>query len=93
MLYDLGWTTEPGLRGISVSEFRAVLANKNAHLRGGPDAGGADERVIVEFASEAERDEFLRHLEEHFAARRFMNTADAFDMVKAYVLEHAAKRV
>ncbi|PYU06213.1 MAG: hypothetical protein DMG33_08585 [Acidobacteria bacterium] len=92
MLYQLGWTTEPGLRGLSVSEFRAVPANENAHVRGGLDAVGADERVIAEFASEAERDKFLRRLEEHFAARRFMNAADAFDTVKAYVVEHAAKR-
>jgi hypothetical protein len=48
--------------------------------------------VAIEFASEAERDAFLRQLEAHFAARRFTNAADAFDSVKAYVLEHAAKR-
>jgi len=92
MLYQLGWTTEPGLRGLSVSEFRAVPANENAHVPGGQDAVGADERVVVEFASEVERDEFLRRLEEHFATRRFTNAADAFDTVKAYVLEHAVKR-
>ena len=92
MLYQLGWTTEPRLQGIRVGEFRAVPANENAHVPGGQDAVGADERVVVEFASEVERDEFLRRLEEHFATRRFTNAADAFDTVKAYVLEHAVKR-
>jgi len=47
--------------------------------------------VAVEFGDD-ERDAFLRQIEEHFAARRFTNSADAFDTVKAYVLEHAAKR-
>ncbi len=34
----------------------------------------------------------LREIEAAFAARRFTNTADAFDTVKTYALEHAAKR-
>ena len=46
--------------------------------------------MAVEFANEAERDAFLRQLEEQFAARRFTNAADAFDTVKAYVLERAS---
>lgn len=72
----------PGLRGLSCNEFRAA-----------PTATPDCERgVAIEFASEAERDAFLRQLEAHFAARRFTNAADAFDSVKAYVLEHAAKR-
>jgi len=33
----------------------------------------------------------LRQLEKHFAARRFTNSADAFDTVKAYVIERGAK--
>jgi hypothetical protein len=79
VIYQLGWTTEPGLRGLACSEFRAA-----------PTAAPDIERgVALEFASEAERDEFLRGLEEHFAARRFTNTADAFDTVKAYVVEQA----
>jgi hypothetical protein len=45
--------------------------------------------VAVEFANEAERDRLVRQLEEHFAAKRFTNAADAFDTVKAYVLEQA----
>ena len=80
MLYQLGWTTEPGLRGMSVSEFRATPIDAPDNERG----------VAVQFASEAERDEFLRRIEVEFATRRFTNAADAFDMVKAYALEHAA---
>ena len=82
MIYQLGWTTLPGLRGLSVSEFRATPTTAPDNERG----------VAIEFRSEAERDAFLRQLEEHFAARRFTNSADAFDTVKAYVLEHAPKQ-
>jgi hypothetical protein len=82
MIYQLGWTTLPGLRGLSCSEFRATPTETPDHERG----------VAVEFASDAEREVFLRQLEEQFAARRFTNSADAFDTVKAYVIEHAAKR-
>jgi hypothetical protein len=79
MLYQLGWATLPGLRGLSCSEFRAT-----------PIAAPDNERgVAVDFATEAQRDVFLRQLEEYFAARRFTNAADAFDTVKAYVIEHA----
>jgi hypothetical protein len=81
MTYQLGWTTLPGLRGLSCSEFRATPTETPDNERG----------VAVEFASEASRDDFLRQIEEHFAARRFTNSADAFDTVKAYVLEYAAK--
>ncbi|MBZ5703076.1 MAG: hypothetical protein LAN84_14680 [Acidobacteriia bacterium] len=82
MRYQLGWTTEPGLRGLSCSGFRATA-------RAAPD----NERgVAVEFAGAAQRDAFLRELEEHFAARRFSNAADAFDTVKAYVVERLASR-
>jgi len=81
MIYQLGWATLPGLRGLSCSEFRAIATAKPDNERG----------VAIEFATEAERDAFLQQLEEHFAARRFTNSADAFDTVKAYVVEHAAK--
>ncbi len=82
MIYQLGWATLPGLRGLSVSEFRATLTDAPDNERG----------VAIEFARDAERDSFLKQLEEHFAPRRFTNSADAFDTVKAYVLEYAAKR-
>ncbi len=82
MLYQLGWTTLPGLRGLSVSEFRATLTAAPDNERG----------IAIELANETEKDAFVRHLEEHFVARRFTTAADAFDTVKAYVLEQAAKR-
>jgi hypothetical protein len=82
MMYQLGWTTLPGLRGLSCSDFRATPATAPDHQGG----------IAVEFASEAERDEFLRQLEAQFVQRRFTNTADAFDTVKAYVLGRSAKR-
>jgi hypothetical protein len=82
MMYQLGWSTLPGLRGLSCSDFRAT-----------PTAAPDNERgLAVDFASETQRDEFLRQLEEHFAARRFTNAADAFDTVKAYVLAQLAKQ-
>ena len=79
MIYQLGWTTLPGLRGLSCSEFRAVPTNTPDTNRG----------VAVELASEAERDEFLRRIEAEFGPRRFTNAADAFDTVKAFVLERS----
>ena len=82
MIYQLGWATLPGLRGLSVGEFRATPTNAPDNERG----------VAIEFASEADLDAFLREIEATFAERRFTNTADAFDTVKAFVLEHAAKR-
>ena len=70
----------PGLRGLSVSEFRAT-----------PTAAPDNERgIAVEFASDEQRDAFLRQLEADFAPRRFTNAADAFDTVKAWVLERRA---
>ena len=82
MLYQLRWATLPGLRGLSCSEFRAT-----------PTAAPDNERgVTAEFASEHDCHAFLKQLEEYFLTRRFTNTADAFDTVKAYVLELAAKR-
>jgi hypothetical protein len=81
MLYQLGWATLPGLRGLSCSEFRAIPTET-------PDN---DHGVAIDFATDTARDAFLRQLEEHFAARRFANAADAFDTVKAFVIEHVGK--
>jgi hypothetical protein len=78
-MYQLGWKTLPGLRGLSCSEFRATPTTAPDNERG----------LAVEFATESERDNFLRQLEVHFVAQRFTNTADAFDSVKAFVLERA----
>jgi len=75
MIYQLGWTTLPGLRGLSVSEFRATPTTTPDNQKG----------VALAFESDLERLAFLHQLEEEFAPRRFSNAADAFDSVKAYV--------
>jgi hypothetical protein len=82
MMYQLGWATLPGLRGLSCSDFRATPTVA-------PDNVGG---VAVEFATESERDNFLRQAEEYFATKRFVNAADAFDAVKAYAVERVSKR-
>jgi hypothetical protein len=82
MMYQLGWTTLPGLRGLSVSEFRAIPTTAPNNEKG----------IAVGFANDAEREAFLQQLEQDFAPRRFTNAADAFDTVKAYVLERVAKQ-
>ena len=66
---------------MSVSEFRAIPTSVPDNERG----------VTVAFETHADRDAFLQHLELEFAPRRFTNAADAFDSVKAYVLERIAK--
>ena len=76
MLYQVGWTTLPGLRGLSVSEFRAEPTENPDSVSG----------VAVEFADEAGCAAFLKAAEAEFADRRFSNAADAFDTVKAYVI-------
>jgi len=70
MMYQLGWSTLPGLKGIRVSEFRLAPTDAPDNERG----------VAIEFAGRAECEAFLRELESEFAARRFTNAADAFDM-------------
>jgi hypothetical protein len=82
MMYQLGWTTLPGLRGLSCSEFRAMAT----------DAPDSVQGVVVDFSNDVERNEFLQQLETEFAARRFTNAADAFDTVKAFVLERAGSK-
>jgi len=81
MIYQLGWSTLPGLRGLSCSEFRAT-----------PTSAPDKERGVALELADNERDAFLRQIEKHFAARRFTNAADAFDMVKAYVLDRVDKQ-
>ncbi len=82
MIYQLSWKILPGLRGLSCSEFRAV-----------PTAAPDNERgVAVECSTEAERDALLRQLEEGFAPQRFSNNAAAFEAVKTFALDWAAKR-
>ena len=83
MMYQLGWSTQPGLKGLSVSDFRVTPTDAPDNERG----------VAMEFASDSERDAFLSEIGTVFASRRFTNAADAFDTVKAYALKHAAKRL
>jgi hypothetical protein len=82
MIYELGWATLPGLRGLACSDFRAIPTTTPDDFRG----------VAVEIATEQQRDTLLQQLENHFEAKRFTNSADAFDSVKAFVLDHAAKQ-
>lgn len=81
MIYQLGWTTLPGLRGLSVSEFRAVPTSAPDNETG----------VAIELGDQAECESFLRLIEAEFATRRFTNAADAFDTVKAWIQGHASK--
>ena len=82
MLYQLSWTTLPGLRGLSCSEFRVA-----------PTAAPDNERgVAVECASKAERDALLAELEAHFGPQRFLNTAAAFDAVKDFAISLKARK-
>jgi hypothetical protein len=81
MTYQLGWTTLPGLRGLSVSEFRAIPTSTPDNEKG----------VAIAFESDGSREAFLQQMEADFAPRRFNNAADAFDTVKAYVLERVPK--
>jgi len=83
MMFQLGWATLPGLRGLSVSDFRATPTGAADSVAG----------VALEFASQAECEAFLQEIEDAFAQRRFMNAADAFDTVKAYAMEKAAKKL
>ncbi len=64
-----------------MSEFRATPTTQPDREKG----------VAVVFETEASRQSFLQQLETDFAPRRFTNTADAFDSVKAYVFERVAK--
>ena len=82
MVYQLNWKILPGLRGLGCSEFSAT-----------PTASPDTEKgVAIDCSSESERDEFLRKLELRFATERFTNSASAFETVKAYALEHFAKK-
>ncbi len=81
MIYQLSWKILPGLQGLSCSEFRATPTR----------ALNTEQGVAVECASQADCEALVRHLEEHFAPQRFSNNAAAFEAVKSYVLEWAAR--
>jgi hypothetical protein len=82
MIYQLNWTTVPGLRGLSCSEFRATPTTSPDNERG----------VAFECTSEAECTAVLRELEEHLSPQRFSNSASAFETVKSHVLERTRKK-
>ena len=67
---------------MSVSEFRATPT-------GNPDN---EKGVAIAFDNAIDRDAFLQELEADFAPRRFTNAADAFDTVKAYVIERTSNK-
>ena len=48
-------------------------------------------KLVAVVDTDAARAEFLRGLEAEFAQRRFTNAADAFDTVKAFALDRAAR--
>jgi hypothetical protein len=79
MFYQLSWTTLPGLRGLSCSDFRVAPTSEPDQVRG----------VAVECVSDAERDALIAELEAHFGPQRFLNTAAAFDGVKDYIAQRA----
>jgi hypothetical protein len=79
VIYQISWQTLPGLRGISCSEFRATPTST-------PDYEGG---VAVELAGETACETLLEDVKSHFEWRRFTNSADAFDVVKAYIIEHS----
>jgi hypothetical protein len=82
MIFQISWTTLPGLRGLACSEFRATPTSVPDNERG----------VAIECAGEAERDSLLAELDARFGPQRFLNTAAAFDAVRDYVAQRAARR-
>lgn len=81
MLYQLTWKILPGLRGLSCTEFRATPT----------DAPDTERGVVFEAANKEESAALLAELERRFVAERFTNNASAFETVKAYVMERAAR--
>ena len=82
MIYQLSWTTLPGLRGLSCSEFRATPTEAADNERG----------VAVDCEGQADLEALLSDLEGKFGTQRFLNTAAAFDAVKEYVFVRTAQR-
>jgi hypothetical protein len=82
MIFQISWTTLPGLRGLACSEFRATPTTAPDNERG----------VTVECTSDSERDAFLGKLEAQFGSQRFLNTASAFDAVKDFVISFQSRK-
>ena len=81
MNFQISWTTLPGLRGLSCSEFRATATASPDTERG----------VAIECKSEADCEALIAELETHFGRQRFMNAAAAFDAVKDFVISIQAR--
>jgi hypothetical protein len=82
VIYQLSWQALPGMKGLSCSNFRAVVTSSPDNKRG----------VAFECESEAECADLLLKLEAHLGALRFSNNASAFESVKDYVAGWAAKK-
>jgi hypothetical protein len=82
MIFQISWTTLPGLGGLACSEFRAIPTTAPDNQRG----------VAVECTSEAGREALLAELEAHFGPQRFLNTAAAFDAVKDFAISLDARK-
>jgi hypothetical protein len=82
MTFQISWTTLPGLRGLSCSEFRATPTMTPDNERG----------VAVDCASDVDANALVAELEAHFGAQRFLNTAAAFDAVKDFLFSQRAQR-
>lgn len=81
-MYQISFKIEPGLRGLSCSDFGAHATQQPDNERG----------VAVELAGDGERDALVQLLESHFAQQRFSNNASAFESVKTFVLEWALRQ-
>ncbi|HKW88157.1 MAG TPA: hypothetical protein VJN21_05320 [Candidatus Acidoferrales bacterium] len=66
---------------MTCSGFRAAVTSSPDKKRG----------VAFECSSEAECADLLLKLDAHFGAQHFSNAASAFETVKAYVVEWAAR--
>jgi hypothetical protein len=82
MIYQLNWKILPGLRGMSCSDFSATATSSPNNEQG----------VAFECSNQSECDSFLSELETHFEPQRFSNNATAFETVKTYVIERAARK-
>ena len=73
----------PGLRGLACSAFRVTpaVAPDNKH------------NMAIELTNDTKHNEFLQHLEKHFSSRHFNNATNAFNTVKTFILERAAKQL
>jgi hypothetical protein len=79
LFYQLTFQVLPSLKGLSCSQFHAVITAEPNFEQG----------VAFEAATGAEAQALAARLETHFAPRRFSNGAAAFESVKEYVLSRS----